>query len=244
MNTDYGSIQCPHPPNPLLILGTDASGKNHIANFIAQMLESSGFKVEKRESGFSSAVTNAESSEDKGPLALLKEKVFILTFPINKYILPFLITFLILIDLKKYSPSEKISIVISHTPIRVLTFYLGHIFHREQDIRLPLFLEKALKAILSKTLAKTIVLDIDDSVRKARIAKRTHRGKVDYFDRYMANDGVRSERIENFLVWISIRYLNAVKIDNNDLTDAELEIEIRKAFQKFQKDNVVSNNPK
>jgi len=236
MNADHGSTHLIQPPNPLLILGTDAAGKNHIANFIAAMLESSGFKAEKREGGFSTPVTDAVSSEDKGPLALLKERVFLLTFPLSKYILPFLITFLIITDLKKHASSEKISIIISHTPIRVLTFYLGHIFKKEKDIRLPLFLEKALKAIQPETRARTIVLDINDTVRKDRIAKRTRSGKVDCFDQNMAKDGVRSERIESFLVWIGAKYLDTVKIDNNDLTDDELKIEIRQAFKEFQKD--------
>lgn len=221
-------------PETLLILGTDASGKNHVANFIVGMLEKSGHKVEKREGWFSKKESDAVSSEDKGLVDLLKEDVFIAVFPLIKHIIPMLSVFLIRNDLRRFKKTNKKVLVISHTAIRILVFYLGHVYSCERDIRIPGVLRKTLKSVIPATGAKTIVLDIDDRIRKSRVAARMLKGKADNFDRYMAKDGVRSERIESFMVWIAEKYLDAEKIENNDLDDSELVAEINRAFLKFR----------
>ncbi len=224
------------PPNTLLILGTDASGKNHITNLITCLLEQSGYGVEKREGWFSEKASDAVSSEDKGFIALLIEKVFLTTFPLTQYMMPFLLTLLIKRDLNKFvktGKTDKKVIVISHSALRVLAFYLGHQFYCEEKIKMPHYLKIALKAIRPTTLAKTIVLDIAPEIRNQRIAHRAKQGKVDNFDRYMAQDTIRSERIESFLVWLAKNYLDAVIIENNDLNDAELAKQIQAAFYKF-----------
>ncbi len=51
----------------------------------------------------------------------------------------------------------------------------------------------------------------------------------------MAKDAVRSERIENFLVWIGEKYLNAVVIENDDLNETELFDRISEAFDEFER---------
>ncbi len=96
---------------------------------------------------------------------------------------------------------------------------------------MPAFLDLALRAFLPVTRAKAIVLDIDDQFRRQRTAKRTRGGGVDPFDRYMARDSARSERIENIMVWLGRTYLNAVKIENNDLEEGEVTGEVFKAIQ-------------
>jgi thymidylate kinase len=227
---DFQSVQ---PPGILLILGTDASGKNYVANYIADILDQCGHISEKRDGAFSKPAEALESSEDKGALALFKEKAFLTLFPYIRFLLPPLVSFLIRRDLKRFQPSENKVLVISHTPIRILAFYLGHQFEESSDIRLPRYLASALGAIAPTTQAKTLVLDISPHIRQARIAKRVQAGKVDNFDRYMAGDTELSERIERFLVWIGQRYLGAVTLLNDDLDEAELSARIYEAFCGF-----------
>lgn len=114
-----------------------------------------------------------------------------------------------------------------------MAFYLGHIFDREENIRLPRRLDAVLKRIEPATGARTLVLDIDDEIRKNRIRRRALDGKMDNFDHYMAKDGERSERIESFLVWLATTYMNAVVIENNDLSFQELFEDIQEAFSEW-----------
>ncbi|MEZ4528169.1 MAG: hypothetical protein R2941_19840, partial [Desulfobacterales bacterium] len=200
----------------------DASGKNHVTNFIANRMEKAGHSVEKREGWFSGKSSDVISTEGKGWFALTKEKMFLATFPLTKCLMPPLLAFLLRADLKRFRKSHKNIIVISHTALRILAFYLGHAFETEEDVRIPLFLDRVLKNILPVTGAKTIVLDIADQTRKKRIRKRLESGNADNFDHYMAKDGERSERIENFLIWLGKTYLNALIVENNDLDDAAL----------------------
>jgi len=225
------------PPDTLLILGTDASGKNHIANLIVRILEKSGYGIEKREGWFSEKASDAVSSEDKGFIDLLIEKMVLITFPLTQYMMPFLLTLLIKRDLNRFGKTGKTDkkvIVISHSALRVLAFYLGHKFYNEETIKIPHYLRIALRAIKPATQANTIVLDIAPEIRHHRIAHREKHGKMDNFDHYMAQDTIRSERIESFLVWLAKTYLDAVIIENNDLNDAELINLIEAAFYRFQ----------
>lgn len=217
-------------PDVLLILGTDASGKNHIANIVCDILENAGYSVEKREGSLCAKPTDAMSSEDKSRLRLLKEQLFITGFRYIRFLVPIVAWGLMKKELLTFRKSDKKVIVISHTPIRVLAFYLGHIYMREKDVKMPGYLDTLLKSILPATGVRTIVLDIDDDIRKARVALRVKSGKVDYFDQYMAKHAHLSERIESFLVWLAKTYLNAVLIENNDPDEKELIQRITAAF--------------
>lgn len=216
-------------PEVLVILGTDAAGKNHVAEALASMLARSGRRVELREGWFSKIPTAAEA--EKSALSLFQEQLFLSTFGINQYLIPSLIALLIKRDLRRFRKPDHPLIVVSHTGLRILAFYLGHRFRRIDDIRMPAFLDLALRTILPVTRAKAIVLDIEDHIRRQRIARRTRGGDVDPFDRYMARDSVRSERIESIMVWLGRTYLNAVKIENNDLSEAELRDEVLRAVR-------------
>lgn len=222
------------PPDTLLIIGTDAAGKDYIADFITRTLQAAGHLVEKRQGGFSKPSTDTVTSENKGFLDLFKEKTFLATFRYNQVLLPYMLTGIIRKDLRRFEKSPDKLIVISHTPLRLLAFYLGHRFSEIHRIRIPKPLDRALRSILPVTGAKTIVLDIADHIRKGRIARRMSSGTVDNFDRYMAEDEVRSERIEAFLVWLARKYLNAVVIENNDLEDADLSDAVCAAFSLFR----------
>lgn len=55
--------------------------------------------------------------------------------------------------------------------------------------------------------------------------------KIDYFDRYMAENPLLSERVEDFLIWLSRVYLGATKIVNNDLTDDEILLQVQEVMR-------------
>jgi len=210
-------------PPTLLILGTDMAGKDHLANIVADAAQSAGVVLERRRGAFSGRPTRQQTSEDKGSFSLWLEWAFITALPLHCRFLPVLTALLILWDLRRFRrPAHGSVLVVSHTAIRLLAFALGHLFARIEDIRIPALTEQALRAIVPATGARTVVLDIDHEVRAKRLAQRLNRGALDHFDRYMGQDPLRSERIEAFLVWLGLTYLEAVRIENNNVTDAEL----------------------
>lgn len=210
-------------PPLLLILGTDLAGKDHFANVVNDAAEAAGITVERRRGAFSARPARQRTSEHKSLFALWEEWLFLATLPLHCRLLPYVIAWLIRLDLRRFSqPPGKSVLVVSHTALRLLAFSLGHRFTSPEEIQLPPVTRRALQAIVPATSAVTVALDIDHQVREKRMAERVNRGTVDYFDRYMASDLARSERIERFLVWIGQTFLNAVTIVNNDLSDAEL----------------------
>lgn len=210
-------------PEVLLILGTDLAGKDHFTNVLIDAALLSGRKVERRRGAFSASPDHLRSSEGKGLIKLWIEWFFLFSLPIHCRFIPYLVVFLIHRDLRRFRrPSGCSVIVVSHTPIRLLAFALGHMHERIDDIRLPAMVERALQIIVSTTQTRALVLDIDHRIRESRMHERLRRGTVDCFDRYMANDPHRSERIERFLVWISETYLGAVRIENNNISDADI----------------------
>ena len=206
----------------LLIIGTDLSGKNHVANLIVDKLVASGQKVEKREGKFSAPLTTATTSEDKSSFSLFMEWAFITTYPLHNRLIPYVVDYLLKKDLRKFRPAQDaVTLVISHTALRVLAFYLAHKYEQVEDIHLPAGLEEKLRA-LKATGVKVLVLDIDHHVREKRAAHRQAKETIDHFDRYAAANPKLSERIEDILVWLSRTYLGASKLINNDLTDQEV----------------------
>jgi hypothetical protein len=230
------------PPDILLILGMDGAGKNHVANLAGDYIAQLGFFVEKRAGKLSAKATDAITSEDKSLVYLVSEKLFLILFSFVRSLLPFIINFWIRRDLKQFHKNElqKIKvIVISYTALRILAFYLGHVYQNVSEIKLPPYLEKTLDLLAHTSGIQTIVLDIDNQIRQQRIADRAVKGKMDNMDKYMADPAKveLSERIESFLVWLAIKYLNAVKIENNNLGDRDLIVEIKSAFDKFSQNN-------
>ena len=217
----------PGPPNKnpeiLLILGTDLAGKDHFTNVLTDAAAVAGIRVERRRGRFSGRPDTRRTSEGKGAVKLCLEWLFLTTLPLYCRLLPYFIALLIRCDLRFFRAPEGVSlIVVSHTALRLLAFALGHIFERVEDIELPAVVDATLRTLVPATRARTIVLDVDHEVRLARLHERLQRGTVDFFDRYMEKDAHRSERIESFLVWLGITYLGAVRVENNNLSDAEL----------------------
>lgn len=210
-------------PPLLLVLGTDLAGKDHFANVVTDAYEAAGTTVERRRGAFRARPDRRRSSEEKSRLNLWLEWAFLATLPLHCRLLPYLLAWLILLDLRFFrQPDRGAVIVVSHTAIRLLAFAFGHLYAKVEDIRMPAFVGKALRSIVPATGARTVVLDIEHRVRAARLAARVGRGTLDHFDRYMGKDPVRSERIEHFLVWLATTYLQAVCVQNNNASDAEL----------------------
>ncbi len=207
----------------LLILGTDLAGKDHFANVLTDAAGLAGIAVERRRGRFSGRPDARRTSEGKGVVKLCMEWIFLATLPIYCRLVPYVIAVLVRCDLVLYRAPKDVSlIVVSHTGLRLLAFALGHIFDNVEDIRLPAAVDAALRTLAPVTGAHTVVLDVDHEVRAARLEERSRRGTVDFFDSYMEKDPVRSERIESFLVWLGMTYLGAVRIENNNLSEAEL----------------------
>ena len=213
------------PPFPdlLLILGTDLAGKDHFANVVSDAAAASGLRVERRRGWLCGRPDRQRSSEGKGWSRLWLERLFLWTLPLHCRLLPYLTGLCILADARRFRPPAGGTVlVVSHTAIRLLAFSLGHLSDRVERIRLPALTVRALRALAAVPGLRTVALDIDHAVRARRLAGRLERGTIDHFDRYLGSDPVRSERIEQFLVWIGQTHLHATRIDNNDLAPAEL----------------------
>lgn len=210
-------------PHTLLILGTDLSGKDHVANVLADAAVAAGLPVERRRGMFSSSSDRSRSSEGKGAMALFLERFFLATLPLHCRMLPFFTALLIEYDRLRFCrPKGARLVVVSHTPIRLLAFALGHLFPNTQSMVLPTMAVSALHRLQRRTEARVVVLDIDHAVRQRRLGERSSRGTDDVFDRYMRSDAERSERIEAILVKLACEYLQATVIENNDLDRQQL----------------------
>ncbi len=215
----------------ILVLGTDASGKDHVANILMHMIGEAGGATEKRQRYFSGKPTTAESSEGKGGFETFQEKIFLSLYKPLSFFLPLLLCLVTLWDLRQFAlPEGKKVVVIGHNCFRAMGFYLSHKFSSAEEIRLPWYVVKVLEKVLVKTNVHVIALDVEDHIRKKRIAKRVAEGAEDEFDKYMHSDGDRSEHIESCLVQLACKYLNGKLIENNDLTDEELRHMLRSGF--------------
>jgi thymidylate kinase len=216
----------PPPPAVLLILGTDAAGKDYVADFLIRRWQAAGYAVEKRAGRFSaSAVDDRSSSERKGRWGRFQEQVFLNLFPLLRPLLPAVAWLLLARDRRRVRPSAVPLVVVSHTALRLLALVLGQQRKGWAALACRPALERALRAVLPPDTT-VVVLDVAPATRHRRIAARIRSGTVDPFDRYMIADPDRAERIERCLVELATRYLNAAVIENDDLDDAALEREL------------------
>ena len=211
----------PPPPPVLLILGTDAAGKDYVADFLIRRWQAAGYVLEKRAGGFAApAVDDRSSSERKGRWGRFQEQVFIRLFPLLRPLLPGVAGWLLRRDRRRFRPADRPLVVVSHTALRLLAFVQGQALSPPP---LSLALQQALRALRETTKATVIVLDVDPDTRQRRIAVRTQQGTVDPFDRYMQAHRERAERIEGYLVTLATHHLQARVIKNNDLDETALE---------------------
>lgn len=218
----------PPPPSVLLILGTDAAGKDYVADFLVRRWQARGHLLEKRAGAFAGAAVDARSSSArKGRWGRFQERVFLTLFPLVRPLTPYLAQKLLARDQQRFRPADRPLVVVSHTALRLLAFAYGPIIPPPP---LSPALGQALHALQATTRATAIVLDIDPAIRQQRIAARVRQGTVDPFDQYMQADVERAERIERYLVTLAIEYLQAGVIENNHLTDDALEMALADAL--------------
>ena len=218
----------PPPPPVLLILGTDAAGKDYVADFLVRRWQARGHLLEKRAGAFAGAAVDARSSSArKGRWGRFQERVFLTLFPLVRPLTPYLAQKLLARDQQRFRPADRPLVVVSHTALRLLAFAYGPIIPPPP---LSPALGQALHALQATTSATTIVLDIDPAIRQQRIGARVRQGTVDPFDHYMQADVERAERIERYLVTLAIEYLQAGVIENNHLTDDALEMALADAL--------------
>jgi len=227
--SDIGVHEVPHT---ILLLGTDASGKNHVARLIQRNLEAMNCDLVVREGWLCGAIATANHHGDKGGLSLLAERCFILLFPLIKWVLPLGMAVLLRWDAWRFKRSKQKTLVVSHNALRILAFYLGQNSRYLKSKTLPKWLEQAICCIQRVSNAMVIVLDVEDHTRQQRIQHRLNEGSIDPFDQFMANDSERSEQIEACLVHIATHYYQAHLIENNDLDDEALWAQFQKACQK------------
>ncbi|MBK8754753.1 MAG: hypothetical protein IPL99_25325 [Candidatus Competibacteraceae bacterium] len=221
----------PPPPPVLLILGTDAAGKDYVAEFLIRHWQAAGYAVEKRAGRFSAAaVDDRSSSERKGRWGRFQEQVFLNLFPLLRPLLPVVARRLLARDRRRFRPSAVPLVVVSHTALRLLVLVLGQRREGVDALTRRPALERALRA--ARPPGTTVVaLDVAPATRRRRIAARIRSGAVDPFDRYMLADLDRAERIEHCLVELATRYLNATVIANDDLDEASLEAALTQAIR-------------
>lgn len=211
----------PPPPPVLLILGTDAAGKDYVANFLIRRWQAMGYRMEKRAGAFAApAVDDRSSSERKGRWGRFQEQGFLTLFPLIRPLTPYLAQKLLARDQQRFRPSNRPVVVVSHTALRLLAFAYGPLL---PPLPLSPALIQTLHALQATTHATVIVLDIDPAIRQQRIAARVQQGTVDPFDQYMQADHERAERIERYLVTLAMEHLQARVIENNNLADDALE---------------------
>jgi hypothetical protein len=213
----------PPPPPILLILGTDAAGKDYVAEFLIRRWRAAGHPVEKRAGRFSAPAADARSSsERKGRWGRFREQAFLGLFPLLRPLVPLAVRLLLARDRHRFRRSDVPLVVVSHTALRLLAFVLGQ--HRAGWAGLARHpaLERALRSAPPPGTT-VLVLDVAPSTRRRRIAARIGSGSVDPFDRYMLADLDRAEHIERCLVQLATHYLQAAVIENDDLDDATLE---------------------
>lgn len=209
-------------PDITLIIGTDASGKDHVANILANMIKEKGGSYEKRKRFLTGKVTTRTSSSGKSGFELFLEKAFISLYPYFSILLPPMLNLLLQKDLAKFKQSDKKLIIIGHNCLRGLAFHWGHRYKNTSTIPVSEGLRKNLQKMCNLTGLHTIVLDVDDHIRRERIIERQSCGEADNFDMYMAANSTRSERIESCLVWLAEKHLRGQLIENNDLPEEEL----------------------
>ena len=210
------------PTKTLLIVGTDASGKDHIANIVEKIAQENSCPFEKRKRYLCGKKTREKTSTAKTLVELILEKGFLLLFPYLGFLIPWLINILLRKDVARYQQPKKFVVIVGHNCLRGLAFYWGHKLQNPEDIPFSASLERTFETMRNMHNLHIVVLDIEDSIRKKRIEQRRKVGEADIFDVYMAKNSERSERIEGFLVWLVQKKLGGKLIENNDLSEKSI----------------------
>lgn len=227
MSYDYP----PHDlPDVILVIGTDASGKDYIAKVLEDMIRESGGEVEKRKRFFSGSVTTAVCSTNKGLLDRAQEALFLALYPFFGSLILLVFSLWTRWDIYKFRAPQKKLIVVGHNGLRALAFYWARHMTADGGFSIPSFLKRTFSFLIEKTGAHVIVLDVDHDVRQQRINDRVETGLADNFDLYMLENSERSEAIESCLVKGAQELLGATLMINNNLKVEELRDRLRCLF--------------
>ena len=204
-------------PPTILLLGTDAAGKNHVARVWHRRLSELGYPPVVVEGWLSGSPAAPDLEDDKSWLSHLAEATFLRVFPMIAWALPWALHLLIRRDIRRFNGDGRHRLVVSHSALRILAFCLGA---RGRGINGPAkSTRRAVRELRERSHARVIVLDVDPEVRRRRIEARLERGSSDPFDRYMLADSVRSERIEACLVSLAVELMDAHLVINDALDD-------------------------
>ncbi|MBM9606060.1 hypothetical protein [Desulfopila inferna] len=209
-------------PDIILIVGIDAAGKDHLAKIAQRLIRERGGCAEKRKNLLSGSKAAENTSGAKTALVLFLERAFLVLLPFFGFLLPRILTVLLQRDLRKFkTPGEKL-IIIGHRYLRGLAIYWALRYPRKDLIPLPQGLTATLAEMRTIPSFHTIVLSVDQIIRKRRITKRRTLGEADVFDRYMEENPEVAKHTEDILVWLTRQFLGAQLIVNNDLPEEEL----------------------
>ncbi|MEM1181381.1 MAG: hypothetical protein AAGM22_23765 [Acidobacteriota bacterium] len=212
-------------PQTLVLLGTDAAGKNHVARVWVDRLTELGRAPAVQEGWLSSTPAPPRDDDDKSVASHLAEALFLRVFPLIAWAMPTVLHGLLRRDLRRFPRDRQNRLVVSHSVLRILAFCLG----ARGRSQIPPRSASAVEAFRRGSGAVFIVLDVDHEVRRRRIEDRVSRDDADPFDRYMLADAERSERIEACLVQLATQHLGAHLIVNNNLDDGALWRELETA---------------
>ncbi|MEM6797782.1 MAG: hypothetical protein AAF725_27685 [Acidobacteriota bacterium] len=217
----------PWLPRTLLLLGTDAAGKNHVAKVWALRMGAAGEPPILQEGWLAGPPVALDAEEAKSPLSHLAEWIFLRVFPWIARGMPPALNFLIRRDARRFRADGRRRLVISHSALRILAFCLAA--PGRQTRPLPESSRRAIAELRRRSGARVVVLDVPHEVRRRRIEARLARDDSDPFDRFMLADGERSERIEACLVELAVEHLDAHLIVNDELDDDALWAELKAA---------------
>ena len=219
----------PPPPPVLLILGTDAVGKDHVADFLIQRWEALGHRVEKRAGSFSEVVADKRSSSDrKGALGRAMELLFLTFFPLLRPLLAIVLPLMIRRDIRRFQRPDHPVLIVSHTALRLLAFSEAW---RPSKSGNPRPSVTALARELAETGATFLMLTLAPSIREQRIQRRVDNLTSDPFDRLMVRDPQLANRFQQQFMTLAVNSLGARVIENNDLDPDALERELIRAMQ-------------
>jgi len=214
----------------ILILGTDAAGKNFVGQLLFKHLLTHDVDCAFRERRLSAA-DNRGIEKDKSTPGHLAEWAFVSCYPLLKPLMPTVVDALLRLDLARSKAGDRAEIIVSHTALRLAAFDLGHQLESVADIRVPASTATLLQRLKQQLAGDVVVLDIAHATRLKRVNARGE--SSDPFDRYLAARPELSERIEACMVHIACEYLEATLIVNDDLSEKELLTAVAKSSAAF-----------
>ena len=109
-------------PRHILILGTDAAGKNHVARVWARRMVDLGRPATVHEGWISSPAAEAKSDANKSWVSHLAESTFLRVFPWIAWGMPFALRLLIRRDARRFRADGGHRLMVSHRALRILAF--------------------------------------------------------------------------------------------------------------------------